>query len=194
MIWVLPILGLFAVILWYAYQKHAAPEFEGQVDGPDDVREAAELLGYKSRPGIHPIDCIQDARLAAAAAAVRAAEIDGMLTSKEIATVLASLRDGFGLDETRARAMATLSHWIAAQCPSQRGALRHLSKRCKALSGATLRPVIHDVAARIAACEHGVPHTDAVWSLNYIDSCLTGPSKGRLFASPKFAHQNTISA
>ncbi|MEO0912393.1 MAG: hypothetical protein AAFY59_05305, partial [Pseudomonadota bacterium] len=83
-------------------------------------------------------------------------------------------------------ALATLGHWVAAQHFSQEKALRHLCKRCRALSGATLLPAIIEMSRAIATAERSTPHPNVQASLDFAAHLLAGTTDETPLPRPRF--------
>ncbi len=180
MTWLLAIpIALIGAFIWL-YRIHTAGlEDDGSVNGPDDVRIAAVRLGYMGSSGIHPIECIEDERIAAAGIVLAVAERDGAVSKQEIMVATSALAGAFELEDEEAEMLATLAHWIAAQCtPASASALR-LSQRLRSLSGTRLAAKVIEMAREAATAETGRINPEVAEKLEVVITYFSEPgSKG----------------
>ena len=89
------------------------------IDMPTDVRTAARRLGYKRRTDVHPVDGIDDPKLARV------------------------VQHGMARDIEQARNMMVLGHWLVRTCGGAKDAVSRLARRLYVLDeGASAACVI----------------------------------------------------
>ena len=89
------------------------------IDMPTDVRTAARRLGYKRRTDVHPVDGIDDPKLAQV------------------------VQHGMARDIEQARNMMVLGHWLVRTCGGAKDAVSRLARRLYVLDeGASAACVI----------------------------------------------------
>lgn len=134
---VLAILGIIsAAAIWY-YRVQAAKQAGGDLlDMANDVRLAARRFGFKRRTNVHPVDSIDDPRLAASGLVAAIAGMAGPLTKDHIDEMSRQFQSKFSVPRDEAVEIATFGRWIAEQCGTRSEAVRRLSKRLRTLAGA----------------------------------------------------------
>jgi hypothetical protein len=122
-------------VIWYNRIK-AAGEAAGELkDMANDVRLAARRFGFKRRSNVHPIDAIDDARLAASGIVAATAQMDGLWDQSMWDAMVQQCQSVFGSALDEAEEIVTFSRWIADQGKNLHETVRRLSKRLKALAG-----------------------------------------------------------
>lgn len=120
---------------WYS-RLNAAGRAAGDLrDAANDVRLAARRFGFKRRSNVHPIDALDDARLAAAGIVAATAQMDCMWEQSIWIAMLQQTQSVFNVDLQEAEEITTFARWIADQGGNPHEAVRRLSKRLKRLAG-----------------------------------------------------------
>jgi len=132
--------AISAALFWYYRMKDANQAAHELMDVANDVRLAARRFGYKRRTKTHPIDTVDDARLAAAGIVSAIASMSGYLEKAQIEEMAAQFKTTFDTSPKEAVEIATFGRWIAAQSNSNSEALRRLSKRLFELAGSDALP------------------------------------------------------
>lgn len=116
-----------------------------------DVMAAARRLGFRRKANIHPVEALDDARVAIAATALAFVDLDSFPTAEQHAGLVASLRDRLLMAEDEAKEALILGRWLVHECGGPLAAIDRLSRRIYKLSGGDgfqpLMQVIKDVAA-----------------------------------------------
>ena len=88
---------------------------------PDDVRLAARRFGFKRRTNVHPVEGIDDPRLAVAALSIAFLELDDYPSAEQRSALLVRLQSVYDISQNEAEEMAILGRWFVSESggPSQ---------------------------------------------------------------------------
>ncbi len=162
-------LGLLAAAgYWYFRIRDAGGTVRDLADAANDVRLAARRFGFKRRANVHPIDCIEDARMAAAGITLAVAEMDGALTQAEIQTATIQFQSVFDVNKTDAEELVTFGRWIAAQSGTKSEGVRRMSKRLLGLAGAEAGSDLVKLVTAVGTADGSTLHADAEDALQTI--------------------------
>ncbi len=133
---IIAIIGLLvAALVWYNRMKQAGHVAGELKDAANDVRLAARRFGFKRRTNVHPIDALDDARLAAAGIVAATSQMDSLWDQSMSDAMVQQAQSVFevGLDE--AEEMVVFARWIADQGGNPHEAVRRMARRLKQLAG-----------------------------------------------------------
>lgn len=136
--------GIAAAIVWYIIRARNAAEAAGDlVDMANDVRLAARRFGFRRRSAGHPVEDIEDANLAIAAAAIAFQELDGLPTQEDRDLLTLQLRKVLRMQAETAEEAVVIGRWLVAQCGTADAALARLTRKLYKLDGtASLEPLM----------------------------------------------------
>jgi len=104
------ILGVAALVLFRMQQAaHAARDI---ADAADEARGLFRRWGWRRRQLRSPLDAVDDAREAAAAMMVAAAQADGSITERERVAITAAMAKHFGATERQAEELLARARWL----------------------------------------------------------------------------------
>ena len=153
------ILGLLvAGYFWYNRARNAAGTAVEIADVANDVRLAARRFGFKRRTNIHPIDAIDDSRIAGSAIALAALEVDHHPTEEERNALLVALQSRMDLTLGEAEEMLTLSRWLIDQGGGPGQAATRLTRRLKKLAGREILQEMEALFETVARGTGGAPN------------------------------------
>ncbi|MEO0912392.1 MAG: TerB family tellurite resistance protein [Pseudomonadota bacterium] len=165
----LTVLGLLAAVgYWYFRIRDAGDTVRDLADAANDVRLAARRFGFKRRANVHPIDCIEDARMAAAGITLSVAEMDGALTQSEIQTATIQFQSVFDISKDEAEELVTFGRWIASQSGTRAEGVRRMTKRLLGIAGAEAGPDLIKLVTAVGTADGGTLHVDAEDALQTI--------------------------
>lgn len=127
---------LVAGLIWYNRLKQAGHVAGELKDAANDVRLAARRFGFKRRSNVHPVDALDDARLAAAGIVAATVQMDGMWDQSMWDAMVQQAQSVFEIDMQEAEGITTFARWIADQNNNPHEAVRRMSRRLKKLGGA----------------------------------------------------------
>lgn len=148
---VLGVIGLLAAAYFWMNRARNAASAAGDIaDMAQDVMGAARRFGFRRRANVHPVEAIEDADIALAAAGVAFLEL-GDLPSKDQQHALGqSLSRHLALPNDKAHEAVILGHWLVAQCGGAQPAVARLSRKLFKMKGLQslegLMAVVGDIA------------------------------------------------
>ena len=104
---------------------------------------------------MHPIDLVDDPRLAAAGMMVSVAKMDGDVTAAQMDAVKLESRATFRVDDKEAADIVAYGRWLAGQSQDPDEALRRLTKVLGRIADKSARRDVVEMMNRIAAIEGG---------------------------------------
>lgn len=128
--------GLVAAAWYMVMRARTAADMAADlVDVAADVRAAARRFGFRSRANIHPLEAVDDPKVAAATVAVAWLELDGYPTEEAKTALINALGSEFGLGRKDAVELAVLGRWLVTECQGPEPAIARASRRLFKLSG-----------------------------------------------------------
>ncbi|MBL4918675.1 hypothetical protein [Szabonella alba] len=135
---VLTVLG--GIAFWYYRMQAAREASETLVDAANDVRLAAKRFAYRRRVKTHPLDCVEDARVAALGIAASIVQIERGWDKDISDTMIRQAQSLFDIDVKEAAEMVVLAKWLSDQATMRADAARRLTRRVRALVGPAALP------------------------------------------------------
>ena len=126
---------LVGALIWYNRMKQAGYVAGELKDAANDVRLAARRFGFKRRANVHPIDTLDDARLAAAGIVAATVQMDGLWDQSMSDAMVQQAQSVFNVDLGEAEEIVIFARWIAAQGSNPHETVRRLARRLKRLAG-----------------------------------------------------------
>ena len=100
-----------------------------------DVRHAARRFGFRQRANVHPVETIEDPRLAIGAIATAFLELDDLPTRDQRVALQHALRDRHNLSRDDAEEITVLGHWFVSECGGADTAVPRLARKLYKLEG-----------------------------------------------------------
>lgn len=145
------ILGVIsAIAVWYwrlSMAREAAREI-GNMAG--DLINAPRRLGFRRRANAHPVEGVEDPRLAIAAISLAFLELGGLPSREDQQALSQSLSRQLGLSRDDADEMLILGRWLIGECQGPQPAITRLTKRLAKLDPAAfqqLLPVLNEIGS-----------------------------------------------
>lgn len=133
----LALLGIVATAYFWAQRARNVRDVAGGVsDMANDVRLAARRFGFSRKRDIHPVESIEDPRLAIAATAVSFIELDDLPTAEQRQLLTVQLRTTLRARAEEAEEMEVLGRWFMTECGGPEPAIARLSRKLYKLGGA----------------------------------------------------------
>lgn len=141
------------------------------LDVAQDVRSAARRFGFRRRTNQHPVDGIDDPKLAIAGLATAFLELDDLPTADQRAALDLSLRKNLDIDAPTAQEIEVLGRWFVESCNGPVAAFPRLSKRLRTIDGGASFPTLMTVLGEITAASQSASPS------NRQSDALTGLSR-----------------
>jgi len=143
---ILAIIGILAAAFFWAQRARNARDAVGEIaDMANDVRLAARRFGFSRKMNVHPVESIEDPRLAIASIATAFIELDDLPTAEQRKKLTVQLRSKLRLDAKEAEEMEILGRWFMSECGGADPAIARLSRKLYKLGGAEQIEPLMDV-------------------------------------------------
>jgi uncharacterized tellurite resistance protein B-like protein len=154
---ILAILGavlgvLFLLLLRMQQAAHAARDL---ADAAGEARGLFRRWGWRRKQLRHPLDAIDDAREAAAAMMVAAAQSDGSITERERAAIAAEMGKHFGATPQQAEALLARARWLVQDRTDAGEVFRRLTPLILRTCGPQERADLIGMLRNVAAADGG---------------------------------------
>jgi uncharacterized tellurite resistance protein B-like protein len=145
------VIGAVALILFRMQQAaHAARDI---ADAADDARGLFRRWGWRRRQLKHPLDAVDDAREAAAAMMVAAAQSDGSITERERAAITAEMVKRFGATQGQAEELFARARWAVQDRTDAGEVFRRLTPLILRTCGETERSDLIEMLNAVASAD-----------------------------------------
>ncbi|WP_238367048.1 hypothetical protein [Mesobacterium pallidum] len=146
-------LGIAAAAWFYVIRARNAHHIATELmEAANDVRLAARRFGFTRRSSQHPVEALDDHRLAIAALGEAFVELDDLPTAEQRRALAASLGRATGLTLADAEEMLILGRWLVGQCGGAVQAIPRIGRKLYKLRGAEgFQPLIDVVQATAQA-------------------------------------------
>ena len=146
-----------AAFFWINRARNAAQATQDLMGVANDVRAAARRFGFQRQSAIHPVDAIEDPKVAIGALAAAFLELDSFPTSDQKTAMISSLREQLNVSHDDAEELAILGRWIMSECGGAEPAIARLSRKLFKLSGQDYFDPLMNVIKMIAKFgQHGL--------------------------------------
>jgi hypothetical protein len=130
------ILGIIGAAYFWTQRARNARYMLGDVgDMANDVRLAARRFGFTRKMNVHPVESIEDPRLAIAAMANAFIELDDLPTAEQRQLLQVQLRSKLRADADEAEEMEMLGRWFMSECGGADPAIARLSRKLYKIGG-----------------------------------------------------------
>jgi len=148
---ILALLGAVTVaFIWIMRMRQAAEMTQELAGVAQDVMAAARRLGFRRKLNTHPVDSLDDPRLAIGALGIGFLELAGLPTAEQQDALLRSLQSHLGQNLAEAEETLILGRWLVTESNGPASAITRLARRLAKLdASANLGPlmaVLNDVA------------------------------------------------
>jgi uncharacterized tellurite resistance protein B-like protein len=138
--------------LWLWRARIAAQAF---TDTADDIRAALRRFGHHRTANVHPLDGIEDARLAAAGILAAFANMDGPLGREQIAAIAEECRRAFDVRSEEAEDIGAYGRWLIQQSSNMDESVRRLARNLVPKLTASERRQLLGMVERVASIDGG---------------------------------------
>lgn len=143
-------------LVWYTRARSAAQVASEVADIAETALGAARRFGFRRRANRHPVDSIEDPKLAVGGLATAFFELSGLPTAEEKQALLVGLQSTLDLTLADAEEMAILGHWFVGECGGAMPAVTRLARQVSRMAGAEGLTQSMQVIDRIARAGGGL--------------------------------------
>jgi hypothetical protein len=160
-----------AAYFWYIRAQRAADIATELMDVATDVRNAARRFGFRRRANQHPVESIDDPKIAIGAMGIAFLEMDDLPTADARAATDIALRKHLNISAEEAEEVAILGHWLVEECNGAVQAFPRLAKKLRRMEHPPALETLMNVVQDITAATGGEPsrrQAEALQDLNHI--------------------------
>ncbi|SMX38015.1 hypothetical protein [Octadecabacter ascidiaceicola] len=146
------LLGVIGAAYFWAQRARNARDMVGDVaDMANDVRLAARRFGFTRKMNVHPVESIEDPRLAIAAIGSAFLELDDLPTAEQRKLLQVQIRAKLRASAEEAEEMEVLGRWFMTECGGAEPAVARLSRKLYKLGGSEqLEPLLDLLQASVS--------------------------------------------
>jgi hypothetical protein len=127
---IIGLLGLLAAAyFWTMRARNAAQMTHELADVASDVMAAARRLGFRRRTNLHPVESVDDAKLAIGALGVAFLELGGLPSTEEQDALMRALQSHLGDDAKQAEETLILGRWLVNESGGPQQAITRIGRR-----------------------------------------------------------------
>ena len=157
------LVGIIGAVYYWTNRARNARDVAGEVmDMANDVRLAARRFGFKRQSNLHPVESIEDPRLAIASIATCFIELDGLPTQEDRKRLSVQLRSRLRADAVEAEEMEVLGRWFMAECGGADPAISRLSRKLYKLGGTEQMEPLIDILKQAVVSDLSDKQRDAL--------------------------------
>jgi uncharacterized tellurite resistance protein B-like protein len=145
------ILGVLIFVLFRMQQ--AANAARDIADAADEARGFFRRWGWRRKFAKNPLDTVEDAREAAAAMMVAAAQSDGSITERERSAITAQMVKRFGATQGQADELLARARWLVQDRIDAAEVFRRLTPLIQRSCGPTERSDLIDMLRTVAEAD-----------------------------------------
>lgn len=130
------ILGALVAVYFFVMRARNAANVAGDlIDVANDVRLAARRFGFRRNLNEHPVESIDDPKIAIGALASAFLELDDLPTREQRGKLDTQLREILRIDAKSAQEITILGRWLVAECGGPEPAVARLSRKLFKMQG-----------------------------------------------------------
>ncbi|MEM1064840.1 MAG: hypothetical protein AAF771_12515 [Pseudomonadota bacterium] len=145
--------------------RNAADVTTELMDVANDVKLAARRFGFKRQTSVHPVDSIEEPKIAIVGIAVSFLEIGSFPTQEQRDALVVQAQSILEVSKSDAEELVVLGRWLVTECGGPNAAISRLSRKLYKLSGTSaVTPVLSLVQNTLAVNggELNEPQRDAL--------------------------------
>ena len=159
------ILTAVAGAVWLWMRNNPREALDTAVDVATTVRNAPRRLAFRKQTKAHPVEGIDDPRIALCAIAQGFLELDDLPTKEQRQTLHVLLRSKLRCTEEEAEEMEVLGRWLISQCDGAKQAIPRLARRLYKIDEANSWDVLQDILMRLVDGDLTSAQTGAIEDL-----------------------------
>lgn len=162
-------MGIIALILttlggalWFWARQNPGDALDVAKDAVTTARNAPRKLAFRKQMKAHPVEGIDDARIAVCAIAQAFLELDDLPTSEQRTHLNTLLRTKLRCTAEEAEEMEVLGRWLVAQCQTPDAAVTRLARRLYKIDGDASWDLMQDMLVSLVDGELNQSQLDAI--------------------------------
>lgn len=143
------ILAAIGGAIWWWARSNPREAIDTASDLVTTAANMPRRLRFRRATNVHPIEGIDDARIAVCAVAQAYIELDDLPTREQRETLHVLTRSRLRFDEEEAQEVEVLSRWLVSQCNGPDQAISLLIRRLKKLGGSDHFPTLVEMLDKL---------------------------------------------
>ncbi len=154
-----------SALYWYSRMRSGVGSAREMADDAADVVQtvlnAPRRIAFRRQTGAHPVEGIDDPRVAVAAIAQAVLELADLPTKEDRDRLTVLIRKELSAGAEEAEEMQVLGRWLTGQCGGADRAVRRISKKLYKMDGRAHQEVLFNILLGLAgpdgldAAQHG---------------------------------------
>lgn len=162
---ILAILAAVGGAIWFWARNNPRDALSVADDAITIARNAPRKIAFRRQHNAHPVEGIDDPRLAIAAIANAFIALDDLPTRDDRDRLHIVLRKTFRLDDATAEEMESLAQWLQHECGGAAETISRVGRRLHKFDGDASWDVLQDVLGEFAGSGLSARQQDAIGDL-----------------------------
>jgi len=162
----MPILILIATVIggaiWWWIRSNPRDALDIAVDTAQTVRNAPRKMAFRKQTKAHPVEGIDDPRIAIAAIGAAFIELDDLPTKEQRDKLSAAMFSILDCLKDEATEMEVLARWLVTQCDGAKSAVPRLARRLKKIDDGQSWSRLERLFAELVQDELSANQQDAI--------------------------------
>ena len=158
----LAILTALGGAIWRYIRSNPREAVDTVADVATTLANAPRRLAFRRQTTAHPVEGIDDARIAICAIAQSFIELDDLPTAEQRKKLHVLLRSKLRCDDEEAQEMEVLGRWLMTQCNGPSEAVTRLDKRLRRIDGADSWDMLQEMLMPLANDDLSAAQIDAI--------------------------------
>ena len=159
---VMLILSVVGGAIWWWIRNNPREALDTAQDVATTLKNAPRKLAFRRQTNAHPVEGIDDTRIASGAIAQAFVELDDLPTKDQRDMVQVMLRSKLRCDEEQAQEIEVLGRWLIEQCKGPSQAITRLSRRLFKIDGDASWEIIQDILSGLVSGELSPKQVNAI--------------------------------
>lgn len=159
---VILILGALGSAIWWWVRSNPRDAFHAAQDVATTIKNAPRKLAFRRQVNAHPVEGIDDYRIAICAIAQAFIELDDLPTLELRKRLNVLLRSKLRCGEAEAEEMEVLGRWLHTQCNGPRSAIPRLSRKLYKIDGDASWNLLRDILMELVETDLSTKQVDAI--------------------------------
>ena len=159
---VILILTAIGGAIWWWVRNNPREALDAAGDAVTTIRNAPRKLAFRKQTKAHPVEGIDDPRIAICALGQAFIELDDLPTKEQRQTLHRVLRTKLNCGDAEAGEMEVLGRWLLTQCNGAKPAVSRLSRRLMKIDGDDSWDLLQDILMDLVQGELSAGQTDVI--------------------------------
>jgi len=156
------ILTTLGAALWWWVRRNPGDAIDVAADVATTVRNAPRRLAFRKQTNAHPVEGIDDPRIAICALAQAFIELDQLPTQEQRDKLHLLLRTKLKCSEEEAQEMEVLGRWLQSQCNDAKSAIPRIARRMRKIDGDASWDQLQDILGALVDGELSSSQVSAI--------------------------------